>query len=252
MLCRTIAISPLHRQSVGQHRHDGTEIILTLRGSGYDLLEEEKLPFEPGSILVVEPGRPHGRQTGPNGFQDMYICLDDPRALRGLREHSFRDDANRTIEKLFSAAYAIFYRQIPGSAEMTDSIVQVICRMLQSAEPVSGAGSAADRVRNEILQRYTDPEFKVGEALEQSGYCADYARRIFQEEVGIAPLEYLEGLRLRYAEKLLEQRTEPPRSIGEIALLSGYFDANYFSRAFRKRTGISPREYRKQKNRTDE
>ena len=40
---------------------------------------------------------------------------------------------------------------------------------------------------------------------------------------------------------LLEQRDLP---IGEIALQLGYFDACHFSRAFRARTGLSPRQYR--------
>ena len=130
---------------------------------------------------------------------------------------------------------------------MTDGILQVICRMLRSAEPATEAGTIADRVRNEILMHYTDPEFTPGDALGCSGYCEDYARRVFAAEIGMTPSAYLESMRLDYAERLLMQRTDPPRSIGEIALLSGYFDANYFSRIFRKRTGKSPREYRAEK-----
>ena len=45
----------------------------------------------------------------------------------------------------------------------------------------------------------------------------------------------------RRARILLEQRDLP---IGEIALQLGYFDACHFSRAFRARTGLSPRQYR--------
>ena len=247
MQCRDIGISPVHMKNAGEHRHDLLEIILTLQGSGYDLADGQRIPFSRGSVFVVEPGVFHGREAGPEGFQDMFIRLEGNRILQTDSCKSFRDDANCTLEKLFSAAYSIWSRRLPGGQEMTDSILQVICGMLRSAEPATEAGTIADRVRNEILMHYTDPEFTAGDALACSGYCEDYARRVFAAEIGMTPSAYLESMRLEYAERLLMQRTDPPRSIGEIALLSGYFDANYFSRIFRKHTGKSPREYRAEK-----
>jgi len=66
--------------------------------------------------------------------------------------------------------------------------------------------------------------------------------RLFKQETGMSPLEYLTEIRCRRACTLLTQTDFPIQSIaGSI----GYSDPLYFSRVFRKSTGQSPREYRR-------
>lgn len=55
-------------------------------------------------------------------------------------------------------------------------------------------------------------------------------------------LDYLTELRINAAKKLLD---DPFRSTSEVASMVGYEDASYFSRAFKKRTGMTPTQYRK-------
>ncbi len=66
--------------------------------------------------------------------------------------------------------------------------------------------------------------------------------RLFEKETGLAPLAYREQLRVRHACLLLR---EPECSVTEIASQLGYESLYYFSRVFRRKTGLSPSEYRK-------
>lgn len=66
--------------------------------------------------------------------------------------------------------------------------------------------------------------------------------RVFREATGTTPVEYLLRLRLERAKALL---TETGCPVGEIALLCGFHDSNYFSRKFTERFRVSPRGYRK-------
>ena len=43
-----------------------------------------------------------------------------------------------------------------------------------------------------------------------------------------------------------ELLTDPFRSAAEVASMVGYEDASYFARAFKKRTGMTPTQYRKE------
>jgi len=61
------------------------------------------------------------------------------------------------------------------------------------------------------------------------------------EITGTPPGEYLINLRLRKALLLLNF----PNSIAEIARLSGFSDSNYFKDSFKKKYGVTPRNYRK-------
>ena len=56
-------------------------------------------------------------------------------------------------------------------------------------------------------------------------------------------LDCLTELRINAAKELL---TDPFRSAAEVASMVGYEDANYFARAFKKRTGMTPTQYRKE------
>ena len=64
---------------------------------------------------------------------------------------------------------------------------------------------------------------------------------VFKKVTGYSPIDYLLQVRLSKAADLL-QKTEDP--ISEIAQKCGFRDSNYFSRQFKKRYNISPRDYR--------
>ena len=59
-----------------------------------------------------------------------------------------------------------------------------------------------------------------------------------------------EAAALRRRDKELSEAREllldPERSVKEISLEVGYMDPNYFSRIFKKQTGMTPREYREE------
>lgn len=76
------------------------------------------------------------------------------------------------------------------------------------------------------------------------GYHAQYLARKFKETTGSSPIDFLIRLRIEAACQLL-QRTDA--SIGEIARNVGYEDLFYFNRIFKKNTGLSPSQFKKER-----
>ncbi len=72
--------------------------------------------------------------------------------------------------------------------------------------------------------------------------CNDHTIRLFKAITNKTPIQFLTDLRLSEAIKLL---VETDLSIGEIAVRTGFSDANYFSKVFKDRLCRSPRDYRK-------
>jgi len=74
------------------------------------------------------------------------------------------------------------------------------------------------------------------------GFSSAYLTKIFTKHVGESPIKYLTGVRINEAKRLLADTTIPIHGVGESV---GYPDQFYFSKTFRKWTGINPSAYRK-------
>jgi DNA-binding LacI/PurR family transcriptional regulator/AraC-like DNA-binding protein len=81
--------------------------------------------------------------------------------------------------------------------------------------------------------------WKLAEAVNVS---EDYLTRIFHQEMGLSPWDYLNRLRVYFAAGLLLKTDE---TIQEIAFRSGFQEEAYFCRVFKKIYGLSPGQYRK-------
>lgn len=68
-----------------------------------------------------------------------------------------------------------------------------------------------------------------------------YFVHLFSNVVGLPPMAYVTRRRLELATKLLRQDN---LVVGEVGAMSGWPDANYFSRCFRKHFGMTPSKYR--------
>jgi len=82
---------------------------------------------------------------------------------------------------------------------------------------------------------------------DETGYNPSYLSRLFKIETGVSFVKFLNEVRLREARKLLIQSNT---RISEIAINTGFWDEKYFSRFFKRETGMSPTEYRHHKIQT--
>jgi YesN/AraC family two-component response regulator len=89
-------------------------------------------------------------------------------------------------------------------------------------------------------QNYARPlaRWKIAEGI---GVSEDYLSRVFNRELGISPWDYLNRYRISQAKALLRLTHD---SIGRVGRRVGFSDPAYFSRVFRRITGMSPRTYR--------
>ena len=94
-----------------------------------------------------------------------------------------------------------------------------------------------------IADHYQQP-ITLDEVAEEVNLSPSYLSKKFHNTIGKTISEYLNSERLKHAALEL---ISTKHSITEIALNSGFNDANYFKDVFKKTFGISPREYRKRR-----
>jgi len=88
--------------------------------------------------------------------------------------------------------------------------------------------------------RFADPAFSLSVLAEGLGYDPKYLSSYFCKKRGIRFTEYLRELRIKHAVFLMEQGVV---SVKNIAILSGFEDALYFSKVFKETMGTSPKNY---------
>lgn len=97
------------------------------------------------------------------------------------------------------------------------------------------------QARKLIGERFMQPDFNIASLSRELGLTASYVSTVFRQSEGISMSAYLTDLRLEHARKLL---TGSSASISEIARISGYIDAHYFAKIFKKKYRITPSEFR--------
>ena len=165
------------------------------------------------------------------GACDYLLKPVDPDELEASIRRAMRQvEAERKLEEL-ATAKALPEPQDAGAAPAEDA-----------ADEDSPAAMVMAQVR-----RYLEDNYMFDLSLDSVGEILHispaYLSAQFKKYQKMNFLDCLTELRINAAKELL---ADPFRSAAEVASMVGYEDASYFARAFKKRTGMTPTQYRKE------
>ena len=135
----------------------------------------------------------------------------------------------------------------PGYRESALGDVYKILAALKAEQAAAYAGGPLKAriapALTAIAEGYTSPGLTDETLAAACGISVTYLRRLFLRATGLSPSETLRRARLTYARELL---SSSEFSVAEIAERAGFSDPAYFSRDFKKSTGLSPRAWAEQ------
>lgn len=246
------------------HYHDFFELSILIEGQSEYTIEGKKHLLSKGSILLFNPGVYHYEQA----FEGMY----NRQIHIGIRRFSIdrfpRDffPLDTTIVHLSEYEDAFFETctEIVKERKERQSGYDIILKalVLKLMVYILRDKSTEQREDKELLltdeklerQQLVDKiklyiETNYREDLTINGIAEAFfsspatVSRIFKEQLGESPINYLIRYRLEKAKVLLDSADDI--SIKETAHLIGYEDALYFSKLFKKYYGSSPTDYAK-------
>ncbi|KQX51643.1 helix-turn-helix domain-containing protein [Paenibacillus sp. Root444D2] len=143
--------------------------------------------------------------------------------------------------------------QLNDAIEQFDTIEELYAAWFHMLEEVSQRMAAVredrsthavmNQIRTYVETHYADPELSLTSLSEQFQLHASHVSRAFKEEFGEKFVDYLVKIRMEQAKKLLQSSRDSVQDIGGMV---GYTHAISFIRAFKKYTGVTPGDYRKQ------
>jgi AraC family transcriptional regulator len=219
-----------------------------------------------GSIFLTTGGAPYEvrwKALTSEPFESMAVFLELTLLQRALEEtfgkvaafarlrdgSAFNDKAlNMFLEQLHSELMrrkaSPLYVQGIGQA-IAIHLARNYAELVK--EPRSGSPSLPGYKLRQItdwMREHLAEDFNLEQLAALAGLSRFHFHRLFKTAVGESPSHYHINLRMHEAKRLLR---ESKQSVVEVALSVGYTNPSHFAQLFRRETGLSPSDYRRQR-----
>lgn len=146
------------------------------------------------------------------------------------------EDHGRALALWVARRLVVFLKRPGGQSQFSEAL---------SAQ--TAATGPIDRIRLHILEN-PRADLSLSALAKVAGVSPRHLSRLFHDQLNISPADYVELTRIDIARRLLEGGTSP---IKTITYASGFRSTATLRRAFRRRIGILPLEYRVRFQTTD-
>lgn len=227
-------LAPLNDSNLPWHN-----LIILLRGRMNYTVNSKVITISDGDVLFIPKGSARIREASDK-FVDFlvfnFLC-DDEILLPTVLHEAMRGE----LFSLLSFYDAVHKERGRESGKVDEHVLACLILMLEEYAR-SQSYSELTRKILEYLRKNFRERITLNDVGRISYFSPIYCDTVFKREIGCAIIDYILTLRIEEAKRLLAQGDI---SIGKIAEAVGFADSNYFSRAFKKRSGYSPSEYRK-------
>ena len=255
------------------HWHDEFEIILVTFGQGIFTVNGRKYLCEKDDIILIPSGAIHSMEQQENFNVEYFNILfsfslleenPDSHCSRQffsrisenviLKNYHLKKDSSLNSQLLPLVKDLVLHRaeKYSGYELMIKARLFEILHIIINQDLNEGAyknQSERERINTERLKKilsYTAEHFSERITIEEAAsICSVSPSRfmsIFRSQTGMSYIQYLNDYRLEASAELLSSGNF---SVTEAAIKNGFENISYFIRAFRKKFGCTPLEYRK-------
>ena len=252
------------------HNHNFFEIVYVEKGSGFQCINEHKFEYEQGNIFLLPPLHCHAfKISEPTRFTfirftDHYFFKDD-----GLTDYNAWFDkiayilanynkvpgdiisSQREREFIIHNINSIYQEHLvadrysePIITGLLASILNILARSIEKkyVEQANQNDNRFGEIIRFINTNITQPErLRVPNLAEKFGISKTYFSEFFKKQAGVSFADYVLKSKLRIVEtKLLHTDL----SLKEIAYQLNFTDSSHLSKSFKKRYGMTVKDFR--------
>lgn len=252
------------------HIHNLMEIGLCLDGDGYLMLDQEKYRYKPEMLSVIPANYPHYTQSmdeKPSYWEFLFVDVEK------LIRYMYPDDAiyqRRMIERITQKAVFLRTEEIPEVAELVRLVLKedkekqefyqdkirgllmsLVISLIRILDDHTGMPERIQKKESfhqikpslEYIDSHYMEELRIGELAGLCHMSESNYRKIFVENMNMAPLEYINRKRIFQACSMLKHGN---LMVEDIALKTGFTTISTFNRNFKRLCGVSPVQWRKE------
>lgn len=246
------------------HLHSEFEFLLILKNPLEVVCEQRVFVAHPGSLILFNPNQLHEFhkieesctflciQVSPKCFSFSYPVLEQI-VFEKLTAEPFLEEAEKKKlkEDLLMLASVYFKREAEYELLCVSKVAEVLHLMLTHVpyRHITSSEVAEQNTRNARMQRlisFVDQNYmhkiRLSDFAELEDRSLSYLSHFIKDNLNQTFQEYVNFVRFNAACK---QMNESHLRLLDICMDTGFSDYRYFSETFRRRTGLTPEEYRK-------
>ena len=242
---------PEHR--ISRRDIPGHEFLFCVRGHGSVTVGGQSHRVGPGRLAWLPVRDSHAHSPDPEDpWEILWIRVDSANLTRLMTvlavqdDPVFRFDDPTAVRALFEA---VLSHLEPGSLADYASCDRLVASLLEALlksrsnrvlEPQVAGHRGLGHLMAQIHIHYND-RWGIDRLAAVCRVSKSHLFRLFRAAFDKTPLNWLRDYRIAQAKRMLVETDTP---IAVIASQVGYADPLYFSRDFKKQTGVSPRAFR--------
>lgn len=241
---------------VRRHTHTYFELLYLLEGQRTLVTRRGRYKAGVGDLIIFYPNEAH-EEVSPAG-RLVLLVLRFPQLRLG---HKLRFPEKRDTPPVVSLPWPERFRHLFEQMILEKAIqdtwsnmmskvymIEFVVSLRRALQSLAGRKQSSPtgklmRIEKaiEIIHKGLPAEFSLNKLARQTFMSQSRFSHLFKEFTGISPKHYFLQTKMAKAKELL---TAGDRPIKAIAADLGYLDEHYFSRAFKKLTGVAPAQFR--------
>lgn len=253
------------------HSHSFVELLYITDGEGLFCVQQAAVPVRHGSLILINPNTLHTEKSSKThpltytalGIDNLHFQFSETEQNTGSGKVCGSDNSStavggnyrvhdfRTYQDSILPLMQIMLTEVRSHLACSDAICRhCLSALLLKVLQITGdrcTSASAQNIPGEctFIKYYIDTHYQETLTLdtlaEVSHLNKYYLSHLFSAAFGISPINYLLERRILHSKELLRTTNY---SVIQIAYMTGFSSANYFSQSFKKYTGLSPVAYR--------
>ncbi len=248
------------------HRHDFFEVLFLLKGFGYHVIDGNKYEIKPPCVFFMSPGQAHKLELSNDIEGYIFIFTSDFYLINRSNQNSLiefpffytihQDNPPLILENEVDVDFlgALFRQGISEiqqgreyAVEMMRSILDLILTTCTARYPVNenllnkGKGQFLVKRFFQLVEENNQKNLSLSEYAGLIGITANHLTQTVKLLTGKTSTQIIKAKQLLEIKRLLVHTN---LSVSEIANQLNFDDQSYFTKFFKRETGLTPLQYR--------